>query len=458
MADESRALAKYAAELSYDQIPPKVRTLAIDLLVNTIGCEIGGSALPWAKSVHQAYRNTGNLPEATVTCYGDRLPVASAAFINATFSHAFEYDDGTPPYHGHPGSEIIPALMAVAEREHVGGRELLTTLVAAYELRGRVGWAVSPEMSRHGAPHYSSGCGGFGAAMGVARLLGMDFEGIHNAIGIAGSFSGGLMQYDQGGGSVKRVVCAIAASSGIQSAFLAQSGITGPEGIFEGKRGLLRMFSTQFRHERLTAEFGKLWTIEQTLFKAYSCCGIIHAAIDAMKGIVTEHHLKAGDIASVDVGYPSGLHDHVGITAPHDLAGAQFSTSYSLALTVLKGGNSPVEYKTEILDDPQIRDFASRIRVYEDVELNKLCEGRGRFPARVKVRTRAGGQHEMLVPDAKGSAEVPLTSAEIDAKFSLQAADIMGKKQADRVLSALRSIESLDDTAKLAPMLVVNGK
>src|SRR5262249_38688656 len=156
-----------------------------------------------------------------------------------------EYDDANPLTHGHAGAEIIPALVAVSEHKHVSGRELLTTFIAAYEVRGRLGWALSPDLAKQGGPQYSSTCGPFAAAAGVARLLKMDVEGIRNAMAIAGCFSGGLAQYDEGGGSAKRIFAAISASNGVRAAQMAQSGISGPEGILEGGHGLLHIYAKE---------------------------------------------------------------------------------------------------------------------------------------------------------------------------------------------------------------------
>lgn len=226
MADETRQLATFAHDLAYDDIPAHARGLAIDNLVDQIGCQLGVSHLPWSQQVLETYSRVGGSAEASVVRYGQRLPIAAAAFINSTFGHAFEYDDANPFFQGHPGCELIPPLLAVAEHNHQSGRDLLAAFVAGYEVRGRVGWAVSPEMSMHGGPQFSTACGVFGAAASVARLFGLSAAGIENAMGIAGSYAGGLMQYDHGGGSVKRIHGAICASHGIQAAELARAGMT----------------------------------------------------------------------------------------------------------------------------------------------------------------------------------------------------------------------------------------
>ena len=436
MADETRQLAKFVAELGYEQIPMRVRTRAVHLLIDQLGVQIGCSEMPWAKQIREVYRRGGGKPEATVIRYGDRLPADAAAFINSTFGHSFEYDDANALSHGHAGAEILPALIAMAEREHVSGKELLTTFVAAYELRGRLGWALAPDLNVRGGPQYSVTCGPFAAAAGVARLLKMDVEGIRHAVAIAGCFSGGLAQYDHGGGSAKRIFTAIAADNGIQAALMARQGITGPEEILEGVHGLLRIYSEDHKPHLLVAELGQKWTIEHAVFKPYCCCAVIHPAIDGMRKLVADHGLTAA------------------ITAPRDLLGMQFSTGYSLALTVLKERNTPREYTEAALVDPAVRAFAAKVKVQKDDSLAQYYEGHR--PARVRARTKSGAVHETLVMDAKGTAGVPFSEEDVDGKFRSQAADVVGAASCEKLLQALHNIESVDDVAMLMPMFVVS--
>ncbi len=451
MADETLALAQFAAALTYEQIPVHVRSRAIDILVDQIGCQIGCSHLPWAQKVRAAYGKPGGAPEATVVRYGERLPVMPAALINSTFGHSFEYDDGNPQFLGHPGAELIPSLMAVAERDHASGRDFLTALIAAYEVRGRIGSAVIDDLCKRGGPQFSTTCGPFGVAVGVGRLLGLGAGGIRHALGIAGTFSGGLMQYDHGGGSVKRIFSGVAASGGIQAAVLAQAGISGPEGILEGERGLLRIYSSAYRIDRLNAALGTKWMLETVYFKPYSCVGIIAGAIDGLSELILAHHLDQDNIASVTVGYPSGFHDHAAITAPADLLGMQFSTAHSLALTLLKGGNTPREYTMEALLDPAVAAFARRVQIKEDTALNNIPESR--MPARVAVETASGERHEALVLHPKGSPGRPYTSTDVDDKFRAQVKSVLGADRCEQVLDTLRAVADIEDMASIPAML-----
>jgi 2-methylcitrate dehydratase PrpD len=453
MADETRQLAQFVANLTYEQIPQRVRVRAIQLLTDQLGVQVGCSEMPWAKQIRNVYRRTRGKPESTVIRYGDRLPADATAFINSAFGHSFEYDDANALTHGHTGAELIPALMAIAEREHISGKELLTTFVAAYEVRGRIGWALSPDLATRGGPQYSVTCGPFGAAAGVARLLKMDADGIRHAMAIAGCYAGGLAQYDHGGGSCKRIFTAIATDNGMRAAFLAQGGITGPEEILEGPHGLLKIYSEDQRPQLLVAELGQRWTIDNATFKPYCCCAVIHPAIDGMRKLVVDHGLRADDIESVEVSYAAASYQHAAITDPKDLLGMQFSTAYSLALTVLKERNTPKQYTLAALKDPAVRAFATKVSIQRDDSLGQYYETHR--PARVKARTRSGVVHETLIMDAKGTAAVPFSSDDVDEKFRSQVAEVVGAERCEALLRALHEIDTLDDVADLLPLLVL---
>jgi len=455
--DETRVLARYAAGMRYEDIPTAVRNSAVDLLIDQIGVQIGCSELPWAQQVRSTWGRPGGAGEASVVRYGDRLPVMAAAFVNAVFGHSFEYDDANPLVHGHLGAELIPPLLAYAERGHISGREFLTALVAGYEVRGRVGWAVSPDMLENGGPQYSTTCGPFGVAAALGRLHGSDAELVRNAMGVAGTYSGGLMQYDHGGGSVKRLFAAVGASGGMQAFELAQAGITGPEGILEGARGLLRIYPDEYRPERLIVDLGSKWTIDYLLFKPYCCCAIIHPAIDAMQHVLAQSKVKPEGIGKIVVAYPKASVDHSSITDPKDLLGMQFSTSFSLAITTLKGRNTPREYTHETMRDPKIRAVADKVSLVEDGQLDQLFED-GHMAAKVTLECTDGRRFEKLVQDAKGSRAVKFTKEDVEEKFNSQVVDVFGASRSAQILETLRNIEKQPDMAEVARLLVVPAK
>ena len=252
---------------------------------------------------------------------------------------------------------------------------------------------------------------------------------------------------------MKRIFTAVAAIGGLQAALLAQAGITGPEGILEGNRGLLKIYPEEYRPERLTSDLGNMWTLQHVLFKPYCCCAIIHPAIDALQKIISEHSVAPDDIERIRVGYPKGSHHHAAITDPKDILGMQFSTAYSLALTVHKGRNTPQEYSLEAIRDPRIRATAAKVVLTNETGLDELFQGH--MPARITLTTRSGTTYDELVVDAKGSPLKRLTSAEVDEKFRSMVTEVLGADRTGELIRTLRSVRGVDNMARIASMLVV---
>jgi 2-methylcitrate dehydratase PrpD len=173
-----------------------------------------------------------------------------------------------------------------------------------------------------------------------------------------------------------------------------------------------------------------------------------------MKHLIAAHDLTADGIESVEVSYPSSHYKVIAITAPHDFLSMQFSTSYTLALTLLKGKNTPREYTMEALADPEIKAFAAKVTVRDDAELSKMAEVELCQPARVKVVTKSGEVH--VATRSKGTA-AKMSAAEVDEKFRSQVVAVLGAERCEQALQAIRNIAALDDMAELLPLLVVAG-
>ena len=192
--------------------------------------------------------------------------------------------------------------------------------------------------------------------------------------------------------------------------------------------------------------------VDNVLFKPYCCCAVVHPAIDACRKIVVDRDLKAEAIQSIEVDYPKGSYDHAAITAPRDLLEMQFSTSYSLALTVLKRRNTPHEYTMEALNDPMTKSTAAKVELHEDSSLDQMFEA-GHMPARVRIGTAAGETFEEFVLDARGSPGSPFSSADVDEKFRSQVNEVLGTDRGEELLQTLRNIALVRDVATLPAKL-----
>lgn len=224
--EPTRDLARFAAELTFEKIPPPVVEHIKLCLLDTFGCGLFGSTLPWSKIVADFARDLGGKRESTVWGRNFKVSAPNAALANGTAVHSFELDDLHKTSIVHPGSIAVSPALAMAE--HIGGcngKEFLTAVIAGYEVAIRVGMSVGTSHLERGY-HPTGTNGTFGAGAAAGRILGLNADKMTEDLGIAGTQAAGLMaaQYSA---MVKRMHAGRAAQSGVYGALLAQKGLTG---------------------------------------------------------------------------------------------------------------------------------------------------------------------------------------------------------------------------------------
>ena len=446
---ETAQLAEFAVEMNPADVPADVRRRASMLVLDLIGCQIAGIQMPWSKRIHDTIAPLTAPGGASVVQYRDQLAPDGAAFINSAFAHSNESDDTHLKTPTHPGAVIIPTAMAVAESLDLGGEALLNAVIVGYEVMLRVSYSVSPHLITQGH-HPPPAVGPFGAAAAASRLMGLNVGETLNALAIAGSHSAGLQEYTQTGGSVKRLHCAIPAQAGIRSALLARNGVTGPPTVLEGERGFTKVFSPERNLDWLTRGLGSEWILMETAIKGYSCCHLIHPALDSIVGMRTTTEFDGPDVESIEVHTTSAaLVAHVGvIVEPQDILGAQFSMGFSLALMLYKGGCGFWDFFNADLADPAMLDLSRRTKVILD------GDDRGRFATGlvIKVKLKDGTVLEADAPHAHGEPEWPLTDGEIRDKFLNIAGPVLGA-DAKNVAESIENIAEQPQVADIARML-----
>jgi 2-methylcitrate dehydratase PrpD len=447
----TEALAKFATAAS--DFPPEVIDQGKRILLDQLACQIAGSTLAWSKQYRAAsaslYRCEAG---ATVVYYGDRLPVDQAAFLNSCFGHANEYDDVHFKSTTHPGSVVVPAVLAVAENRHLSGKQLVEGVIVGSEVMCRIATAAAPHL-HHRGHHTPPAVGPFGAAAGTARLMGLDVATMRNALAIAGSHSGGLLEYDRTGGSVKRSHCAIPSMAGVRSAVMAAHGITGPPTVLEGERGFLKVFAGEYQLSLLTQGLGERYLTLDVGFKPFACNGSMHGPLEALGWLQAEHNLGPDEIASILIGTSTTTIAHVGtIKAPTDILGAQFSLAFSCAVRILRGGNGFYDYREEDFTNPKFLDLAARVELVVD----PICEDErhrlGNRGAIVTVTTPDGRRFEKRIQYSKGLPENPLSNNELTAKFVDAATPPLGATRAAHLAERIWSLEEMTDAADLLPL------
>jgi len=448
----TRELAYFLHGITYEDLPKNVVESAKFSLLDSLGCQAGLSTLPWSKQVYKTIKELGGVEESTIAYYGHRTTAENAAFVNSAFNHGHEIDDTYLGIPTHPRAAIIPAAMALGEKEKISGKDLITAVVVGHEASLRIGLGVSHSLLKRGH-HPPPAIGPFGAAALAAKIYDFTADEFHNVLGVAGSFAGGLLEYTQAGGSVKRVHCAIPAQAGIRAAHLARNGITGPPTVLEGDKGFCTVFADECNLERIVQNMGTEWTILDVSTKIYDCCHYVHAHIDGTRALLEENPVDPDSIEKIVAKTSEQGRVHMGvIVEPPDILGAQFSIAFSLAMTIVKGSNGFGDYTEEDLKNPRLLGLARKVQIELDDELERLHPEA--FGGEVELQLKDGERYSKKVIYQKGHPKNPLSREEYKAKFREVTRLALPEEQTEKTLSLVEGLEDLDDVSVILPNLV----
>jgi len=365
---ETVRLAEYAAALRYPDLPAEVVQQAKECIIDTVAAGICGSALPWSRIVVEYAERTG--PGGNCRILGQTGPAVqapAAALANGALAHAFELDSLTRPGAGaHPGATVLPPALAIAQERGADGRSLIAAFVAGNEVMIRIGRATGHTNEARGF-HAPGTTGPFGGAIAAGHLLGLNSGAMTNALGIAGSLCGGLLEFARGdGGMVKRLHLGRASEAGVLAASLAAGGFAGPRTVLEGEFGFLRVFCTKWDTAELTRGLGEDYVVSTTVLKRYPCHATAHAAVRAARDLQTEHGFTDTQVEAITVtGTPRMVERH-NILEPADQMLAQYSIPFSVALALCREARDPESWDETALADPQIRALCRLVKLMPD--------------------------------------------------------------------------------------------
>src|SRR5438128_6564959 len=409
--NETRALARFVAQTKFTDLPRGlVDNLKITVL-DTIGAGFVGAGQPWAQRIVAVVRALGGTPEASVIHQDWRTDVSRAALANGVLIGAFECE---PLTGSHASGTVLPAALAVCQRERFDGAAFLTALALGFEVSARIArTAVGLETVR--GFHNPGTQGPFGAAAAVGKLYGFDEERLASAMGIAGSSSAGLLEFAWSGGDTKRLHLGRASHLGLESALLARQGVHGPATVLEGRSGYFNAFSTPPRLERLVEGLGTQWAIEPPTLKSYATHVTQQSVVAAIQRFKREHPLDVSAITSVVIrGAHRIMEERHTERTPHDVLGGQYSLPFTTAVALTRDMSNPLVYDAGAVEDPIVRDLARRI------ELEPLPaahhESPGFWPAEITIE--CGSERRTLhTRPHKGSPLSPFTWDDAVEKF-----------------------------------------
>ena len=445
MNTASHALSTFALGLRYEDIPTEVVERARACMIDTVGAAFFGARFPWSRMVLEYARANGAAGDAQVIGESLRLRPPGAALVNGVYAHAFELDSMCQPSVGaHPGASLTTPGLAIAQTGHVSGKELITAFVASCEVMYRIGEAAHHSSEELGF-HAPGLLGVFGGAVMAGRLLRLDAARMVNALGICGSLCGGLLEFSKsGGGMVKRLHQGRASEAAVTAALLAQAGYEGPPRIFEGKFGFLNVFGRDPDLPRLTAGLGESWRTLRTVLKRYACHSTAHVAVTAALEIKAKHGTRGDEIESIRVAGGEKLVSHHEIHEPADVAMAQYSAPFNLALAFYRDPLDPGVFSEESVGDPAIRALCRKVTLehYPDGPRdNKLA-------SRVTVRLKNGRELVQSLEYFPGMPQRPLSSSQLWEKFDVMTA-ALPRERARALFDRLLALADEPDLAAL---------
>jgi 2-methylcitrate dehydratase PrpD len=412
---------------------------AKDIVADTVAACICGADMPWSRIVIDYAERTGPGGRSKILGRGTSVQAPAAALANGALGHSFELDSLTRPGAGaHPGATVLPPALAVAQEVGASGKALIAAVVAGNEVMIRIGRATGHTNEARGF-HAPGTTGPFGAAVACGLLLGLDERRMTNALGIAGSLAGGLLEFARGdGGMVKRLHLGRASEAGVMAARLAAGGFEAPRTVIEGEFGFLKVFCTEWDESHLTRGLGDDYVTLSAVLKRYPCHATAHAAVRAVRDLQAAHGFKGGDIAAITVtGTPRMVERH-NILEPPDLMLAQYSIPFCIALALHREARDPESYDNGALADPTIRALTRKVKLVAEGG-DSHGPGHGASGSHVTIALNDGRKFE------RHEASGMLEAGELPDKF----ARLTKKGMGDAGAGLYERLMRLEDEASL---------
>ena len=450
------AVARWTSTVRFEDLPADIVRDTRLRVLDITGLSLAGAATDLGRSTRAAAVALSPPGPCTIVGTGDKVGVTSAALANGTFSQALEYDDTHNESIVHMSSPAVAASMALSEMAPVSGRDLLTAVALGNEIACRAGSVGSGQFHKRGF-HPTGLFGAFGAAYLASRLLGLDADATARAAGICGSFAAGILECWVDGSDTKFLHAGWAAQAGIASAFLARAGTTGPFKVFEGRFGF---FASHLQHPepppdftRLTEGLGSHWESRNSSFKPFPAAHVIHPYIDAVLRLTREHGIGPADIERVDCPVTGFI---VGIVcepteekyAPATRSHCRVSLQYTLAEAISRGRLGKDAYGDENRLDPDVLALARRVHYHVDAGY----PGPGRFKGAARITLKDGRSVETVEEYNRGSAENPMSEAELRAKFDENASAFLDRDARGRLADTISRLETLPEASALAAL------
>lgn len=387
----SQVLSSFVSSLEFNALPAAVIAQAKYLLLDALGLALTAARRGVNGAALEVVAEQGGKAEATVLGRAARLPAANAALVNGMNIHAFDFDDTHFPSVAHPSASIASSALAVGESRKASGRQLIVGLIAGWEGMIRLVTAGPPGCYRQRGFFSTAACASFGVSLAAGKIMGLSPEKLAAALGICGAQAGGITEFMQSGGDVKRFYPAWAAHAGIYAALMAEKGLSGPLSVFDGKDGFLNVFlgPAGYDLKNVTGDLHARWETLKIQVKPYPCNFYTHPYIDCALDLRRQSGLPAEEIESLHCWVAPGQARRIcepsweAKKRPASEYDARFSLPFCAAAAFTRGEVS-IDSFEEGLTDPEVMALAQKVEYEVDpgTAFPRLNHGRMRLRAR----------------------------------------------------------------------------
>lgn len=463
----SRRLAQISTGIKFEDLDERTVTNAKIFMLDCLGCILSGSQIINAKVIRKSAKYISEGGDCTIFGTGEKVNPMLAALVNGTTGHSQDYDDDHREGTQHASVAVLPAVLALAEKNHLNGKDVLTAYVIGSDVTIRTGEAFEGT-SYYAGWHLTGTCGVMGAAAGAAKILNLDVQQTVDALGVAGSAAGGLGAFNSNGAWTKRFHAGQSAMNGVLAAIMGRDGYFGPDAVYEDKDGFLNCFSFKGwttedavlpngiqNPARLTDGFGEKWEMADNSIKLHSCCRFTNNFCDCAIDIhnqgcdwtkIKAIHAECNKFTDTKLCRPEDVKRH-----PKNPVNAQFSLFYEIACGLIKGEVLPESFTEEAIKDERIYGLSDKITW----EVSEAFEAvyPDRYPAKVTVTMEDGSTYIGEVAYPKGDPEYPATYEEVEKKFRNNAANTIGSVKAQKIIDLIKDIEKVEDINELIECL-----
>lgn len=458
------ALVDHCLETDYGKLPGPVVAATKNQVLDTLGIALAGSSQPGARQLHELTIEMAGKPEARIWGTDVRVPAQDAARVNATMSHALDYDDTHERSFVHPSVITIPAALATADMlGEVSGEEVVTAIALGVDIACRLASSARPGVTgfEHGW-HNTTLYGYFASAVVAGKLMGLTRDQLVSALGIAFHQVSGNSQAHVDGALTKRMGPGFASYGGLLSARLAQRGVQGATGVLEGVRGFFHQYhGNHYSRDILFEGLGNTFAGTEVAFKPWPSCRGTHTAADAALSLFAESGIEADHVASITIFNGPGEFPLLAAPLakkqnPASIVDAQFSNPWVIAAALVDRKVALDHFTSEAIRRPDLLAVTRLIQTVEDQSL--VRPGGGPGGARLEVRLKDGRTLGRTVAYAKGEPGNPMSTDEFRQKF-LDCTRVAGMPagQAQELLGHIGRLEDLPRTDALTEAAVIHG-